>query len=72
VVLHAGGGSFKSQMKKADRSLARYALILGDDEINSQQLTLKPMQFDVNSESKPEQVQCSVEEAIKIIVASRV
>ena len=30
--LHAGGGSFKSQMKKADRSGARYAAILGDDE----------------------------------------
>ena len=71
VVLHAGGGSFKSQMKKADRSLARYALILGDDEINNQQVTLKPMQFDVDSANKPEQVQCSVEEAIKIIVASR-
>lgn len=71
VVLHAGGGSFKSQMKKADRSLARYALILGDDEINYRQVTLKPMQSDVNSENKPEQVQCSVEEAIKIIVASR-
>ena len=71
VVLHAGGGSFKSQMKKADRSLARYALILGDDEINSQQVTLKPMQFDADSDSKPEQVQCSVEEAIKIILASR-
>lgn len=71
VVLHAGGGSFKSQMKKADRSLARYALILGDDEINNRQVTLKPMQSDVNSENKPEQVQCSVEEAIKIIVASR-
>ena len=33
VVLHAGGGSFKSQMKKADRSGARYAAILGDDEV---------------------------------------
>lgn len=71
VVLHAGGGSFKSQMKKADRSFARYALILGDDEINNQQVTLKPMQFDVDLVTKPEQVQCSVEEAIKIIVASR-
>ena len=71
VVLHAGGGSFKSQMKKADRSLARYALILGDDEINNQQVTLKPMQFDANLETKPEQAQCSVEEAIKIMTAGK-
>lgn len=43
VTLHAGGGSFKSQMKKADRSGAAYAVILGDDEINTAEVTLKPM-----------------------------
>ncbi len=43
VVQHAGGGSFKAQMKKADRSNARFAVILGDDEVTSSQLTLKPM-----------------------------
>ncbi|MEY3883235.1 MAG: hypothetical protein RLZZ379_513, partial [Pseudomonadota bacterium] len=63
VVLHAGGGSFKSQMKKADRSQAKYALILGDDEVNSQQVTLKPMKAETNSE----QLQCSIEEAIKVL-----
>jgi histidyl-tRNA synthetase len=71
VVLHAGGGSFKSQMKKADRSLARYALILGDDEVNNQQVTLKPMQFDTQSETKPKQVLCSIEDAIKIMTAGK-
>lgn len=43
VVQHAGGGSFKSQMKKADRAAARYAVILGDDEVAADQVTLKPM-----------------------------
>lgn len=43
VVQHSGGGSFKSQMKKADRSQARYALILGEDEVTANQVTLKPM-----------------------------
>ncbi|GLR25818.1 MULTISPECIES: histidine--tRNA ligase [Limnobacter] len=33
VVLHAGGGSFKSQMKKADVSGASMALILGENEL---------------------------------------
>ncbi|MDD2832967.1 MAG: histidine--tRNA ligase [Methylotenera sp.] len=65
VVLHAGGGSFKSQMKKADRSQARYAIILGDDEVNQQQVTLKPMQAD----AQMTQVQCSVEEAIVRLTA---
>jgi histidyl-tRNA synthetase len=31
IVLHAGGGGFKSQMKKADASGARLAIIVGDD-----------------------------------------
>jgi histidyl-tRNA synthetase len=43
VVLHAGGGSFKSQMKKADRSGARYAAIFGDDEAAANEISLKPM-----------------------------
>jgi histidyl-tRNA synthetase len=43
VVLHAGGGSFKSQMKKADRSGARFAAILGDDEAAANEVSLKPM-----------------------------
>jgi len=73
VVLHAGGGSFKSQMKKADRSLARYALILGDDEVSHQQVTLKPMQLEVTDEPglKAGQLQCSVEVAIKILTANK-
>lgn len=33
LLLNSGGGSFKSQFKKADKSGARYALILGDDEL---------------------------------------
>ena len=43
VVVHAGGGSFKSQMKKADKSGARFALILGDDEVQANQIVVKPM-----------------------------
>ncbi|HSI45892.1 MAG TPA: histidine--tRNA ligase [Methylophilus sp.] len=43
VVLHAGGGSFKSQMKKADRSGARFAAIFGDDEAGTNEISLKPM-----------------------------
>ena len=66
VVLHAGGGSYKSQMKKADRSQAKYALILGDDEVNGQIVTLKPMQ----TATKGEQLQCSIEEAIKVLTGN--
>jgi histidyl-tRNA synthetase len=41
VVMHCGGGSFKSQMKKADASLANYAVLIGDDEAAENQVTLK-------------------------------
>lgn len=41
VLMHCGGGSFKSQMKKADASNAQWAVIIGDDEVRSGQATLK-------------------------------
>jgi len=43
IVQHTGGGSFKSQMKKADRSGARVALIWGEDEVAAATVTLKPL-----------------------------
>ena len=43
VLLHCGGGSFKSQMKKADASGARYALIIGDDEAGAEEVSIKPL-----------------------------
>ena len=33
MVLNSGGSSFKSQMKRADKSGAAFAVILGDDEM---------------------------------------
>jgi histidyl-tRNA synthetase len=43
VVLNAGGGSFKSQMKRADASGARYAIVIGDDEAARGVVALKPL-----------------------------
>jgi histidyl-tRNA synthetase len=57
VVLHSGGGSFKSQMKKADRSGAHFAAILGDDEVSKGEISLKPMLV------AGEQLRCKVSEA---------
>ena len=42
-VVLGGQGSFKSQMKKADGSGARFAIILGDDEVAAGKVTLKPL-----------------------------
>jgi histidyl-tRNA synthetase len=43
AVLHAGGSSFKSQMKKADASGARFAIILGEDELRAGEISVKPL-----------------------------
>ncbi len=43
LITHCGGGSFKSQFKRADRSGAHWTLILGDDEVNMQQVGVKNM-----------------------------
>jgi histidyl-tRNA synthetase len=51
VIFHCGGGSFKSQMKKADACGARYAMIIGDDECEAQEVTLKPLRAPVEQAS---------------------
>ncbi len=46
VISHCGAGGLKAQMKKADRSGARYALILGDEELEQELVTVKPLRQD--------------------------
>ena len=50
--------SFKSQMKKADASAARFAIILGADEVAAGKVSIKPLR------ETSEQVLLTVEEAI--------
>ncbi|MEJ2464900.1 MAG: histidine--tRNA ligase [Candidatus Thiodiazotropha sp.] len=61
LIVHCGGGSFKSQFKKADKSNARYALVLGDDELARGEAGLKPLreageQLQVRLEELPERL----------------
>jgi histidyl-tRNA synthetase len=46
VVLNSGGSSFKSQMKRADKSGALYAVILGEDEIKQGIAQVKSMRHE--------------------------
>jgi histidyl-tRNA synthetase len=41
--VNCGGGSFKSQFKKADKSGAEFAIILGDDEVDRGEVSIKPL-----------------------------
>jgi len=46
VTHHCGGGSFKAQLKRADASGARVAVIVGDDEANAREASVKPLRED--------------------------
>ena len=43
AILHCGGGSFKSQMKRADSSGALVSVVIGDDEAQANEVSVKPM-----------------------------
>ena len=47
VVQHCGGGSFKSQMKKADTSGASLAVIVGEEEVAAGEVTIKTLRTEV-------------------------
>lgn len=51
VRLHHGGGSFKSQLKKADKSGAVHALIIGEGELADRRVTLKSLRSDAAQET---------------------
>ncbi|MEN8168848.1 MAG: histidine--tRNA ligase [Pseudomonadota bacterium] len=58
---HCGGGSFKSQFKKADKSGARLALILGDEEVANGTLGIKFLR------EEAEQIVLSQQESIDFL-----
>ena len=51
VEMNLGGGSFKSQLKRADRSNAMYALILGEQELADGRIGVKPLRSNEEQES---------------------
>ena len=50
VLVNMGGGSFKAQMKRADRCGAELALIIGDDEVERGVVAIKRLRTDANQE----------------------
>jgi len=46
VISQCGGGGAKRQLRQADRSGARYALVLGDDELARGEIAVKPLRSD--------------------------
>ena len=51
VELNLGGGSFKAQIKRADKSGASFALVLGEQELAEERIGCKPLRSDAEQES---------------------
>ena len=56
ILTHCGTGNFKKQLKKADKSGAKLCLILGDDELSENKVTLKFLR------EHKEQIQISIDQ----------
>ncbi len=54
VNVHTAGGSFKSQFKKADKSGARFAVIIGEDELHRQMLSIKDLRLGGEQQTIPQ------------------
>jgi len=63
VIFHAGGGSFKSQLKRADGSGAAVCIIVGETEAQARQVTCKPLR------GQGEQFTLDLEQMLSQIVA---
>ena len=57
VALGLGGGNFKAQFRRADRSGARFALVLGDSELDRGVVAIKDLRGEAN------QIECPMAEA---------
>lgn len=53
LLTNCGGGNFKNQLKKADKSGADIALILGEDEANVGKVTIKFLRDDIEQQTLP-------------------
>ncbi|MGQ0657779.1 MAG: histidine--tRNA ligase [Chromatiales bacterium] len=53
VLTHCGGGSVKSQMKRADQSGARWGILIGPDELEQGTVTLRPLRGDGEQRTLP-------------------
>jgi histidyl-tRNA synthetase len=55
LLLHCGGGSFKSQFKKADKSGAKIALIMGENEAEQNVVNVKWLRIEAEQQTVNQQ-----------------
>ena len=64
VSMDCMGGSLKSQLRRADRSGARLALILGEDELAAEKISVKALREDTP------QVMLTLDELVSMLLSS--
>ncbi len=68
VETNCGGGGFKAQMKRADRSGATVAVLLGEDEVSSGTAVVKPLRTELEQTTVP---MAGLADAIAVHLRSR-
>ena len=70
IVQHTGGGSFKSQMKKADKSGASIALIWGEDEVAAGEVSVKYLRAQEGDADRREQLAWPLSEINSVLIGA--
>jgi len=70
VICHAGSTSFKSQMKRADASLATWAVIVGEEELAQGEVTVKHLRNEKGEQVFEEQKRIAANEIETILALS--
>ena len=71
VIVHAGSTSFKSSMKRADQSLAQWAVICGENEVNAGQVAIKRLRDAQGNQQFAEQMTIALESLSEIFGAAK-
>lgn len=67
VIVHAGSTSFKSMLKRADQSLAQWAVIAGEAEVNAQRVSVKRLRDAQGVQQFAEQVEMTFDEMLEVL-----
>ena len=66
VIVHAGSTSFKSSMKRVDQSLAQWAVICGENEVNAGQVAIKRLRDAKGNQQFADQMTISIESLAEV------
>mgnify|MGYP002617333830 CR=1 FL=1 len=71
VIVHAGSTSFKSSMKRADQSLAQWAVVCGENEVNAGQVAIKRLRDAQGNQQFAEQMTIGIESLSEIFGSTK-